>query len=177
MRVVGIDPGPRTSGVVVVSWPGDDISAPPMVEATSAASDMGAVSMIVRHGRADVVVCEWLTSYGAAVGATVLETAAVVGAVEAAATIGVGDRAPTVERITRPEVALELCGTRRARDSQIHEAIRQIYRDAGLATGGGSDATRGVRAQPGPLYMVRSHAWDALAVVLAWWRRQTEGQP
>ena len=68
----------------------------------------------------------------------------------------------------RATVCARLTGQARATDAQIHEAVRAIYPARGLATGGGADPCRGLASRPGPLLAVRSHAWDALAVALAW---------
>jgi hypothetical protein len=71
----------------------------------------------------------------------------------------------------RPDWSHNLTGQRGAKDKQTKAAIREIYRDAGMATGGGTDKTKGTKSQPGPLYGISSHAWDALAVVIAWMRK------
>lgn len=170
--IIGVDPGPTTSGLVVLTgdWPSTVRHADP---AASLDTVREAVCLTARHACSLAVVVEWLTSYGTAVGASVLDTARVVGRIEEIAA-NVAGNCPhlgvAVHLVTRPEVALRLAGTRRATDAQVHEAVRAIYREAGLATGGGADPCRGTRAQPGPLHQVRSHAWDALAVALAWSR-------
>ena len=160
--IIGIDPGPTTSGRVVVNasaWP-------PIVISASLACEPA--ELLRGCDGAGAVICEWLTSYGSAVGASTLDTARLVGRVEERAALG----GVPLHLLTRPDVCLALTGTRSAKKAQVREATRQIYRDGGLAVGGGADPCRGVRAQPGPLYLLRDHSWDALAVVLAWLRKR-----
>lgn len=162
--VLGIDPGPKTSGVVVL----DVRSWPPAVLSANQTTDDPLHLMPPWMDRRDewVVVVEWLTSYGAAIGAEVLDTARAVGRLEERARrYGVA-----THLVTRTDVKLELTQSRRSKEAQVCEAIRQIYRDAGKANGGGADPCRGTKAQPGPLFGVAGHAWDALAVALAWIR-------
>lgn len=174
MRIIGVDPGPQTSGLVLVelqpgAWPPVLRWADPAAETEAVIS---AIDTLVRPP--PIVVCEWLTSYGSAVGATVLDTARVAGRFEEAARRAGG----RFVLMTHGDQALELTGSRRAKDGQLHEAIRQVYREAGAAVGGGAEATRGTKSQPGPLYgLAGCHAWDALGVVLAWLRREVLDRP
>ena len=167
MRLLSIDPGPTTCGVVVLDCDADIL---PRLRWSDPAILIDHVIAAVRQSQypVDVVVCEWLTSYGAAVGASVLDTARVVGRIEQAAR----DQGATFRLLTRPEVGLELCQSRRAKKSQTAEAIRSMYREAGLAIGGGKRPTVGTKNARGPLYGVKGHAWDALAVGHAWLRRE-----
>lgn len=126
------------------------------------------VAAVMRLPPGAVVVCEWLTSYGTAVGASTLDTARMVGRIEQVCS----DAGVRFKFLLRPEVGLELCQSSRAKSGQIAEAIRDIYRRAGLATGGGSDPCRGTVKQPGPLFglALSQHEGSALAVALAWIR-------
>lgn len=160
MIIIAIDPGPTTSGVVLL----EDLR---VMQAGSEITTDDMLLMLETFGVEHVVI-EWLTSYGTAVGASVLDTARVVGWYEHAARL----RGLPVHLITRPEVASSLVGRRQATHAQIHEACRQTYRDAGLAAGGGTNPVKGTKARPGPLHAVRGHAWSALAVGLAWRSRQ-----
>lgn len=165
-RLLAIDPGPETCGVVRLRL---TAGRPPEVElADNWAPVVEALRKIEELIPCDIVAVEWLVSYGSCVGASVLDTARVVGRIE--------DRASQKgirfcsNGLTRPEIGLKLAGQRGARPAQIKEACRQIYRDAGILAGSGADRTRGVKADPGPLYAVRGeHAWSALAVGLAIW--------
>ncbi len=156
--IIGIDPGPTTSGLVVIS------RLMQVAHAVPAATTDEVVAEITHAHDVEAVACEWLTSYGSAVGASVLDTARMVGRYEQAAHArGLG-----LALRLRATVCTRLTGQARATDAQLHEAVRALYRARGLATGGGADPCRGIASRPGPLHAVRGHAWDALAVALAW---------
>lgn len=68
------------------------------------------------------------------------------------------------ELVTRREVKLYLCGTMRAKDANVRQAVIDMFEP----TGGGKTPQIGTKGQPGPLYGVSSHAWNALAVGLTY---------
>ena len=146
-RVLAIDPGPEACGVVlyaqgrsVRSWP-----AMPVEEMLGA---------ILEHAHmADVVACERVQSYGIA-GASLLRTAEVYGRVQQAAHYA---RLPFVGLYRREVLAaLDITG-RGNRDALVRQRMIEMH-------GGSRALAVGTRAQPGPLYGVTSHAWQALAV-------------
>ena len=163
MRIIGVDPGPQTSGVVLVSESSE--GRPPRLRMSDPSLSPDAVISAIRSYDVGLVVCEWLTTYGATVGASVLDTARFVGRCEQAAR----DCGADVALMLRPDVCLELCQSRRAKKSEVRAALLEIY----PATGGGKTPQIGTVRARGPLYGMRSHAWDALAVVVAWLRRET----
>jgi len=63
-----------------------------------------------------------------------------------------------VDRIGRKAVKLHICGSARANDSNIRCALIDRF--------GGKDAAIGKKSCPGPLYMIKSHLWAALAVAI-----------
>ena len=65
--------------------------------------------------------------------------------------------------LTRHEVKLLICGTMRAKDANIRAAIIDMY--------GGKEVGIGNKKSQGPLYGVKSHAWQALALIKALERR------
>jgi hypothetical protein len=62
--------------------------------------------------------------------------------------------------LTRHQVKLLICGTMRAKDANIRAAIIDMYGD-------GKVEAIGNKKSQGPLYGVKSHAWQALALVKA----------
>jgi hypothetical protein len=64
------------------------------------------------------------------------------------------------EQVTRRDVKLHLCGSMRAKDANIRQAILDRF--------GGKVAAIGRKAAPGPLYGLRGHEYAALAVALTW---------
>lgn len=105
-------------------------------------------------GNADHLAIEMIASYGMAVGAEVFETCVVIGRLIQAWTATKGDHT----RVYRREVKLHLCGSPRAKDANVRQALVDRY--------GGKSAAIGKKASPGPLYGVSADAWAALAVAV-----------
>lgn len=156
-RVLAIDPGPLTCGVV---WYVDGA-----VTGAKAALPVEDVLRVVATTRYPVA-CERVQSYGVA-GASLLRTAEVYGRIEqAAAHAGV----PHVG-VYRREVlaALDVSG-RGTRDARVRQRLIEMH-------GGSRAVAVGTRAAPGPLYGVTSHAWQALAVAVVALDRMSRGRP
>jgi hypothetical protein len=99
------------------------------------------------------VAIEKVESFGMAVGAEVFETVWWSGRfAEAAFPL-------RVERVTRRAVKLHLCGSARAKDTNIRAALLDRY-------GPGKEKAIGTKAHPGPLYGVTADVWSALAVAV-----------
>lgn len=108
---------------------------------------------VMLAARADLVVIEKVESYGMAVGAEVFETVFWSGRfAEAAGSL-------PVARLGRKAVKLALCGTTRAKDANVWQALLDRF--------GGTSAV-GRKSQPGPLYGIHSDCRAALAVAVAW---------
>lgn len=60
--------------------------------------------------------------------------------------------------VYRRDVKLHLCGSARAKDANIRQALLDKW--------GGKDAAIGKAKSPGPLYGIKSHAWAALGVAV-----------
>lgn len=162
MRLICIDPGTTESGVVVL----DASSWPPAVKLAEVAHHDRTMMILAQEetrSAGDVrprLLIEKIESYGMAVGAEVFETVFWSGAF--AQQWGM----LYTRRIPRREVKLGLCGSPRAKDANIRQAILDLY--------DGKEAAVGNKKNPGPLYLVKSHAWAALAVGLTY-IRQTQG--
>ena len=97
-------------------------------------------------------------SFGMAVGAEVFETVFWIGRfIQAWSMGGAFDR---WSRVYRKDIKLHLCGSMRAKDSNIRQAILDRF--------GGKTKALGSKREPGPLYGARSHIWSALAVAITW---------
>lgn len=148
--VVAIDPGTTQSGWVIYGggrvhdsgvMPNGD-----MVTWLAARADNGARLAI-----------EMIASYGMAVGREVFETCVWIGRFKQA-----WHTPDAVQLVYRKDVKLHLCGTTKAKDPNIRQALIDLF----PATGGGKTPQIGTKGQPGPLYGVSSHAWPALAVAI-----------
>lgn len=94
---------------------------------------------------------EMVASYGMAVGKEVFRTVWWSGRFAEAWLDGSG-RLPI--EVYRQDVKLHLCGTPRAKDANIRQALIDLL------------GPQGTKKAPGPTYGVRSHAWAALAVAV-----------
>ena len=91
--------------------------------------------------------CEMIASYGMAVGSSTFETCVWIGRFAEVARVD-------VELIFRKDIKLFLCGTMRAKDANVRQALLDLI------------GPQGTKAQPGPTYGIKSHSWAALAVAV-----------
>lgn len=104
---------------------------------------------------ASTLAVEMIASYGMPVGREVFETCVWIGRFVQAW----GGKA---EMVYRKDVKMHLCGTAKAKDGNVRQAILDLY----PRTGGGATPQVGTKGQPGPLYGVSTHAWAALGVAI-----------
>lgn len=100
---------------------------------------------------------EMIASYGMPVGREVFETCLWIGRF-----VQAWHSPEDVELIYRKDVKMHLCGTPRAKDQNVRQALIDLF----PATGGGKTPQIGTVKQPGPLYGVSTHAWPALGVAI-----------
>jgi Holliday junction resolvasome RuvABC endonuclease subunit len=147
--LLALDPGTNETGYVVVT---DDLA---VCRAGNVANDE-VVKLLIPPHRGQVV-CEDIKAMGMPIGDEVLLTAFWIGRFcECARTAGL-----PFARVTRRAVKLHVCGSARAKDRNIRQALIDLY-------GPGKDVAVGTKAAPGPLYRVKEHAWQALATAVTW---------
>jgi hypothetical protein len=98
---------------------------------------------------ADVLAIEMVASYGMPVGREVFETVRWIGRFQQA-----WHRPEEVRLVYRKDVKIFLCGTMKAKDPHIWQALQDKIGEVGT------------KKNPGPLYNVKSHARSALAVAV-----------
>jgi hypothetical protein len=151
MLILAIDPGTTQSG-----WVEYDAESHRVLD-SGVLPNGEMLANLERPSRADRLSIEMIASYGMAVGREVFETCVWIGRFKQAW------RAPEeVQLVYRRDVKLHLCGTSKAKDSNIRQALIDRF----PRLGGGKTPQIGTKAQPGPLYGVTSHAWPALAVAI-----------
>ena len=141
--LLAIDPGTTHSGLVI------------MVDGRVTSAQVSENSEVLDElniHRGTPVAIEMIASYGMAVGKEVFETCVWIGRF---VQVAGPDR---VRLVYRKDVKMHLCGTPRAKDANIRQALIDRY-------GGKAEAIGSVK-KPGPLYGVKSHAWAALAVAV-----------
>lgn len=141
--IFGVDPGPRQSAIVL--WNGSVV-----VEAADVVNHDVTAWLNERSLYSVDVAIEWIESFGMAVGREVFETVFSIGSMSTELT-----RLPRL--IPRRDVKLHLCGSSRAKDTNIRQAIIDRF---GVA---------GTKKNPGPLFGVAGHRWSALAVAVTAW--------
>lgn len=148
--IVGIDPGPVTSGVVVY-----DLSTGRLVQCDGA-MDLGALrAMLQRLDPASAVVACERISAGPASGEVVLTTEVVGRIAEACHT-----RQIDCTLYYRREVLQTLaCSGGGSKDAQVRNALIEMF-------GSTKAAAVGTKKAPGPLHGIGTHAWQALGVAI-----------
>jgi len=173
MIIIGIDPGPENSGVAVL----DTHTA--AVRWSALQNNRDIRELLRGYKESYTTAIEMPASYGMSVGASVFMTCVAVGRfMECSKSLS--------GLVYRKTVATEICGQAKANGSMIRQAIMDMY--GGDKAIGGVKCTKckgkgwfgagrpvctqcvgtGWKDAPGPLYDVKSHAWDALAVAIAY---------
>ena len=138
-RILAIDPGPKQSGFVV--WDGSVVHADTVPNET--------LRVLLREnlfGGHDRVVIEMIASYGMAVGREVFETCLWIGRfIERARPIH-------AELVYRKDVKLHLCGTNKAKDANVRQALIDKH------------GAPGTKKAKGKTYGISGHLWAAVAV-------------
>jgi len=169
--ILGIDPGPVESAIALYPLvPGAELLC----------SLWGNESLLgyFRQGKVPFVVdpipllyycrtavIEMITSYGKrTVGQEVFDTCVVIGRLREA----LGHHVQTVT-LTRKEIVLHLCRTRRAGDKHVRQALIDRY-------GGKAKAIGTKKIGYGPLHGVAEDMWSALAVAVTYADRANVGK-
>ena len=141
--ILAIDPGPERSAFVY--FDGRSVGNSGWVENADVREH------VARHARnGGRIAIEMIASYGMAVGASVFGTCVEIGRMVEVATAN--GTAPQL--VFRRDVKLHVCGTPRAKDANVRQALIDAYGPVGT------------KGRPGPLYGVKSHVWAALAVAV-----------
>lgn len=152
MRVIAIDPGPESSALVV--WDGERIVERLMVP-------NGGIRDILRRlaPMNDPLVIEMIGHYGTGMpaGKTCFDTCVWIGRfIEAYG-------AERTQTILRPTVKTHLCGSARAKDGNVIQALKDRFGD------------KGTKANPGVAFGMSGDLWQAWAVAVTWLDRYRAG--
>lgn len=146
--ILAIDPGTSKTGYVI--FDGERVHESGVLD-NEVMLDM----IRVLPKKIDWVACEMIASYGMSVGAEVFETCVWIGRFMQACKV-------RFTRVFRKEVKLHLCGSLKAKDANIRQALLDMF----PRTGGGAIPQVGTKKERGPLYGVSTHAWAALGVAV-----------
>lgn len=153
MLILGIDPGPKHSGVVLF-----DSDAFKVDKAYCEPNDD--ILCDLRQWQGITLAIEIMQPMGRSVGQETFTTQLWAGRfIEA-----VDCRGGSVREMKRNDVKLHLCGQlRNVKDTNVTRAVKDKF----PATGGGKDTRKGTKKQPGPLYGVSGNdVWSALAIAV-----------
>ena len=142
-HIFAIDPGPVQSAFVI--WDGQRIVDHAITSNAIMLERLG--SLTLGDSPPVRVAIEMIASYGMAVGAEVFETCVWIGRFIQASPV-------FCERYFRGAIKLHLCGSTRAKDANVRQALIDLI------------GPQGRKAKPGPTYGIRSHCWAALAVAV-----------
>lgn len=148
--ILAVDPGPRSSGWVLY-----DVQSEVVVRHGIDTNETLLFQMLCPPvSDADAFVIEKFEARGMPIGESSIETIMWTGRL-AQAWEG------TRYFVQRRAVKMHLCGTMRAKDSNINAVLGDRF-----SAGQGMRAAKGTKKSPGPLYGLKSHSLAALAVAV-----------
>lgn len=164
MNILGVDPGTFKSGFVIYD------AAKRRVKMADTWDNSDVLGICTRFPcyldtneetvNIDAIAIEMVQHYGKnfPAGASLFETCVWIGRfIQQWNKDRLGLKPPYL--IYRRDQKLHLCETPRAGDAEIRRALADRY-------GGDRKSTHGTKKKPGPLFGVKSHCWNALAVAV-----------
>ena len=145
-ELIAIDPGPHESAMLI--WNGDNVTAPQIVPNNLLLAKARASAGNANQNR--LMVVEMIACYGMPVGAETFETCLLIGRLQE---IWMQADHP-FQLVYRREVKMHICGTMKAKDPNIRQALIDRF---GIV---------GTKKNPGRLFGVSSHLWAALGVAV-----------
>lgn len=142
--ILAIDPGPKLSTFLYL---GETIVA----KGTLRNGDLLAELREHERGPIELVAIEGVFCYGMPVGREIFETCYLIGRIIEIFDFWDGTELVIVER---KQVKLHLCGSPRAKDANIRQALIDRLGPPGR------------KASPGPTYGLARHDWSALAIAI-----------
>jgi hypothetical protein len=140
--IVAIDPGTTESAIVI--FDGQRVRYAAKMPNEDLRSTLP--KMLIDSDR---VVIEMIASYGMAVGKDVFETCVWIGRFMQSC-----PRPDDVQLVYRRDVKMHLCGSPRAKDGNIRQALIDLL------------GAPGTKKDPGPTYGIAGDMWAALAVAV-----------
>lgn len=140
--IIAIDPG--TTESAIVQWDGQKVQEAVILD--------NELCRVFLRGRSKpfTLAVEMVACYGMAVGKEVFETCLQIGRIQEIACV----RAIPCNLVYRREVKMHLCGSMKAKDANIRQALIDKFGQVGT------------KKSPGKLYGIKSHLWAALAVAV-----------
>lgn len=143
--IIALDPGPSETGWVI--YQGGRVVHSNVSSNEEVLTRLG--YQFAFDSYRPLLAIEMIASYGMPVGREVFETCVWIGRFQQA-----WHKQNDVRLIYRKDVKLHLCGTAKAKDQNIRQALLDKL------------GPQGTKKAPGPTHGVKSHAWAALAVAV-----------
>jgi hypothetical protein len=143
--ILAIDPGSTQSAFVVYDGKEELIKDKGIVP-------NGAMFEVIGRWKAEIrcLACEMIASYGMPVGASVFETCICIGEYKRECDI----QGISFHKVYRKDVKMYLCGSVKAKDSNIHQALVDRF------------GAPGKKSCPGKTYGISKDMWAALGVAV-----------
>lgn len=174
MRVLGVDPGTRMSGMLLYDTDTEEVLHSEEVDNKDLLDALRSAKLCGVFDTGDIeLAIEDIEGMGLMVGKDVFETCIWIGRfIEAWEYNHGGSEA---HRISRGDEKIVICGCKTVinpqtgkrkavSDSMIRKAVIEKF----PASGGGKTPQVGTKKLPGPLYGVKGHCWSALAIVITY---------
>ena len=160
--IFAIDPGDVESGFAVIRMPDFALFDHGKVENKKMLEKIDRYSFF---GAINVFAIEMIASYGMPVGKNVFETC-----------VWIGRFIQVIKHqkhtfVYRKEEKLCLCGSLKAKDSNIRQALIDRYAKHDFKSG------KGVKKNPDTFYGVSKDVWQAIAVGVTCYENRKEGEP
>lgn len=161
MKLLAIDPGNIESAYVLMN------SAFEPLEFGKVPNNQMAETVAVYAANVFLpVAIEMIASYGMPVGREVFDTCVWIGRFsQIAITLG-----SPVDYIYRADVKLNLCGSSRAKDGNVRQALIDRFAKRDMKNG------KGVKAKPDFFYGFKADIWQSYACGVTWMDKFHEGQ-
>lgn len=150
MKILAIDPGNIESGYAIIEMPDFRLIEFGKVKNEELLEDIE--ERFIYDNSIDVIAIEMVASYGMAVGKSVFDTCVWIGRfIQALSNDG-------VDYVYRKDEKMCLCGSMKAKDSNIRQALIDRYAKHDFKNG------KGVKKNPDTFYGVSKDVWQAIAV-------------
>jgi len=154
MYILAIDAGSTESGYAIITMP--DFR----VVTFGKEENNKLLEMISIPPYTDAVALEMVASYGMAVGKDVFETCVWIGRFEQQLR---NKGQANINYIYRKDEKMNLCGSMKAKDSNIRQALIDRYAKFDFKNG------KGLKKNPDTFYGVSKDVWQAIAVGVTYW--------
>lgn len=141
--VIAIDPGPETSAALIRYGDG-------MIGGRFEIENHGLLSWARETAPPFIMAVEMIACYGMPVGAETFDTCLLIGRLQE---IWMSQLNP-FKLVYRKDVKMHLCGTMKAKDANIRQALIDKLGPVGT------------KKNPGPLIGISKHLWSALAIAV-----------